>query len=119
MTLCPYCGSNNVKKNGTKLCSNSVTKQRYFCKDCKHSFFHTSTPIVIDYCTSTHYRMTEQQAPSIATVYMTGAKKSSCTVVVPQALAKKHNLEAGAKVVFKESDKGLLLSRLDIKELTS
>lgn len=119
MTVCQSCGSTNVKKNGTKTLSNSITKQRYLCKDCKHSFFHTSTPIVIEYAMSTHYGMSEQQGPAIATVYMTGAKKSSCTVVVPQALARKHNLAAGDKVVFRESDRGLLLSRLDFKESTS
>jgi hypothetical protein len=117
MTVCQSCGSQNVKKNGTKTYSNSITKQRYLCKDCKHSFFHTSTPIVIDEAGSTHYGMpasSSSSSPAIATVYMTGNKKSSHTLVIPQSLAKKSGLHASTKVVVRETDKGLLISKLEV-----
>ena len=34
---CPYCGSYNIMKNGTRKNKNGI-KQRYMCKDCNRTF---------------------------------------------------------------------------------
>lgn len=36
--ICPKCNSQNIKKRGIRRTENRGKVQRYFCKDCRHSF---------------------------------------------------------------------------------
>lgn len=104
---CQACGSSNVKKNGTKLLSGSIRKQRYLCNDCGKTSFYNSAPVIIEQSFSSHNEVPDPKS----TVFFTGRNRASATIVIPQALVKKHAISAGDKLTFKEARDGILISK--------
>lgn len=105
---CPKCGSSMVR-NGKRVYSNSVVKQRYACKGCRKSEFANITIETISTVTLTSC----VSLKAISKTWQSRKEHGSCQVVIPKKLAEKAGIQS-APVVIEETRDGLLIRRLEL-----
>lgn len=110
MKVCPKCGASMVK-NGTRVASNSVIKQRWFCKGCHHSKLANITPELISGHDPLDSRMSLKE---VTRTWLSRKDKGSCQLVVPKELAVKAGIYEPSQVIVEETDAGLLIRRLEL-----
>lgn len=111
MVKCKHCGSTNVIKNGTRVASNSIIKQRLICKDCGHGDIVNITPGLICLDDSLYSRMSPFE---VGKVWLSRPENGSAQIVLPKALANKHGLYGNTRVIIEDTANGLLIRKLEV-----
>lgn len=108
---CKHCGG-ELQRNGTKVLSNGVRRQRLTCKQCRRSDVTTIAPSSINN-DSLQSRMSLKE---VAKTWRTGPHQGSCQMVIPKSLAQKVGIYEPSQVVIEaiENDSALVIRKLEI-----
>lgn len=93
-------------KNGTRVYSNEVVKQRWTCKGCHHSQLANITPINLNH--DPRYSCVSLQG-----IAKTWVSNGCIQMVIPKQLAEKMGLKA-SHVIIEETNGGLLIKKLEV-----